>query len=96
MELHIDKDFQRILGYSYGILRNTIQRSDLTPNVNKLNYIKIFLNIVDNKTEENYLSELFVKSSVGGSASLASGAVPSFYKTSYVFPLHKKDSKALP
>ena len=30
------------------------------------------------------------------SASLASGTVPSFYKTSYVFPLHKKDSKALP
>ena len=66
MELHIDKDFQRIFGYSYGILRNTIQRSDLIPNVNKLNYIKIFLNIVDNKTEENYLSKVFVKSSVGG------------------------------
>ena len=27
------------------------------------------------------------------SALLASGTVPSFYKTSYVFPLHKKDSK---
>ena len=66
LELHIDKDFQRIFGYSYGIIRNTIQRSDLTPNVNKLNYIKNFLNIVDNKTEENYLSKVFVKSSVGG------------------------------
>ena len=65
LELHIDKDFQRIFGHSYGILRNTIQRSDLTPNVNELNYIKIFLNIVDNKTEENYLSKVFVKSSVG-------------------------------
>ena len=66
MELHIDKNFQRIFGYSYGILRTTIQRSDLTPNVNKLNYIKNFLNIVDNKTEENHLSKVFVKSSVGG------------------------------
>ena len=66
LELHIDKDFQRIFGYSYDILRNTIQRSDLIPNINKLNYIKISLNIVDNKTEENYLSKVFVKSSVGG------------------------------
>ena len=61
LELHIDKDFQRIFGYNYGILRNTIQRSDLTPNVNKLNYIKTFLNIVDNKTEKNHLSKVFVK-----------------------------------
>ena len=66
LELHIDIYFQRLFGYRYGILRNTIQRSDLTPNVNKLNYIKDFLNIVDNKTEENYLSKVFVKSSVGG------------------------------
>ena len=42
LELHIDKDFQRIFGYSYDILKNTIQQSDLTPNVNKLNYIKFF------------------------------------------------------
>ena len=30
------------------------------------------------------------------SQSLETGVVPSFYKTSHVFPLHKKDSKALP
>ena len=42
-----------------------MQRSDKTPQVNKLNYIKIFLNIVDNKIEENYLTKVFVQSSVG-------------------------------
>ena len=42
LELHIDKDFQRIFGYSYGILKNATLRSDSTPNVYKLNYIKIF------------------------------------------------------
>ena len=55
-ELHIDKNFQKILGYYYSILKNVMQRSNLTPKVNKLNYIKIFLNIVDNKIEENYLT----------------------------------------
>ena len=42
-----------------------MQRSNKAPKVNKLNYIKIFLNIVDNKIEENYLTKVFVQSSVG-------------------------------
>ena len=65
LELHIDENFQKILGFDYSILKNTMQSSNLTPKVNKLNYIKIFLNIVDNKIEENYLTKVFVHSSVG-------------------------------
>ena len=65
LELHIDKNFQKILGFDYSILKNTMQRSHVTPKVNRLNYIKISLNIVDNKIEENYLTKVFVHSSVG-------------------------------
>ena len=64
-ELHIDKNFQRILGYDYPILKNVMQRSNKTPKVNRFNYIKIFLNIVDNKIQENYLTKVFVQSSIG-------------------------------
>ena len=64
-ELHIDRNFQKILGFNQSILKNTIQRSNVTPKVNRLNYIKKFLNIVDNKIEENYLTKVFVQSSVG-------------------------------
>ena len=64
-ELHVDNNFQRILGYDYSILKNVMQRSNVVPKVNRLNYIKIFLNIVDNKTQENYLTKVFVQSSVG-------------------------------
>ena len=64
-ELHIDKNFQRILGYDYPILKNVMQRSNVVPKVNKFNYIKIFLNIVDNKIKENYLTKVFVQSSIG-------------------------------
>ena len=49
LELHIDENFQNILGFDYEVLKNTMQRSNVVPKVNKLNYIKIFLNIVDNK-----------------------------------------------
>ena len=64
-ELHIDKNFQRILGYDYPILKNVMQRSNVVPKVNRFNYIKIFLNIVDNKIKENYLTKVFVQSSIG-------------------------------
>ena len=64
-EIHIDKNFQKILGYDYPILKDTMQRSNVTPKVNKFNYIKIFLNIVDNKIRENYLTKVFVQSSMG-------------------------------
>ena len=64
-ELHIDKNFQKILGFDHTILKYTMQRSNKTPQVNKFNYIKIFLNIVDNKIQENYLTKVFVQSSIG-------------------------------
>ena len=60
-ELHLDNNLQRILGYDYPILKNVMQR----PKINKLTHIKIFLNIVDNKIQENYLTKVFIQSSVG-------------------------------
>ena len=50
-KLHLDESFQKILGFDYSILKNVMQRSNVTPKVNKLNYIKILLNIVDNKIQ---------------------------------------------
>ena len=64
-EIYIDKNFQKILGFDHPILKDTMQRSNVTPKVNKFNYIKIFLNIVDNKIQENYLTKVFVQSSIG-------------------------------
>ena len=65
LELHIDENLQKILGFDYSILKNTMQRSNIVPKVNRLNYIKIFLNILDNKIEENYLTKVFIQSSHG-------------------------------
>ena len=41
-ELHLDENFQKLFGYDYPILKNVMQRSNVTPKVNKLNYIKNF------------------------------------------------------
>ena len=64
-ELHLDKNFTRMLGFSYKILKKYLQRSDLVPQVNPINYLKIYCNIIDNKNNPYYLTDVFIKSRLG-------------------------------
>ena len=41
-----------------------MQRSDNTPQINRINYLKIYSNIIDNKHNPYYLSNIFIKSNV--------------------------------
>ena len=61
-ELHLDDNFSRMLGFSDNILKKYLQRSDLTPQINSINYLKIFCNVIDNKYNPYYLSNVFIKS----------------------------------
>ena len=63
-ELHLDDNFAHLLGFSYKILKKDLQRSDKTPQINKINYLKIYSNIIDNKHNHYYLSNIFIKSNV--------------------------------
>ena len=64
-ELHLDDNFSRMLGFSDKILRKYLQRSDLIPQVNPINYLKIYCNIIDNKNNPYYLTDVFIKSGLG-------------------------------
>ena len=64
-ELHLDDNFARMLGFSDKILKKYLQRSDLIPQVNPINYLKIYCNIIDNKNNPYYLTDVFIKSGVG-------------------------------
>ena len=64
-ELHLDDNFSRMLGFSYKILKKYLQRSDLIPQVNPINYLKIYCNIIDNKNNPYYLTDVFIQSGVG-------------------------------
>ena len=64
-ELHFDDNFARMLGFSYKILNKYLQRSDLIPQVNPINYLKIYCNIIDNKNNPYYLTDVFIQSGVG-------------------------------
>ena len=63
-ELHLDDNFGKILGFSYKILKKDLQRSDLIPQINRINYLKIYSNIIDNENHPYYLSNVFIKSNV--------------------------------
>ena len=63
-ELYLDDNFSRMLGFSYKILKKDLQRSDKTPQINRINYLKIYSNIIDNKDNPYYLSNIFIKSNV--------------------------------
>ena len=63
-ELHLDNNFARMLGFSDKILKKYLQRSDLVPQVNPINYLKIYCNIIDNKNNPYYLTDVFIKSGI--------------------------------
>ena len=51
-----------MLGFSEKILKRYLQRSDLVPQINPINYLKVFCNIIDNKNNPYYFSNIFIKS----------------------------------
>ena len=61
-ELYLDNNFSRMLGFSNKVLKRYLQRSDLTPQIYAINYLKIYCNLIDNKNNPYYLSDVFIKS----------------------------------
>ena len=63
-ELHLDNNFARMLGFSDKVVKRYLQRSHLTPQINSINYLKIHCNVIDNKNNPYYLSNVFIKSGI--------------------------------
>ena len=61
-ELYLDDNFSKMLGFSDKVLKRYLQRSNLTPQINLINYLKIYCNVIDNKNNTYYLSNVFIKS----------------------------------
>ena len=60
-ELHLDDNFFRMLGFSEKVLKRYLQRSDLTPQINSINYLKIYCNVIDNKNNPYLFIECIYK-----------------------------------
>ena len=64
-------------GFSDKVLKRYLQRSDLVPQINSFNYLKLYCNVIDNKNNPYYLSNVFIKS---GLAELTVYTKPSIFK----------------
>ena len=60
----LDENFKNLFGFSNGIINKSYTRSDLIPNVDRVKYLKIYSNIVDNINDSNFLSDIDIDSGV--------------------------------
>ena len=64
-KLILDKNFMDLLGFSKYIINPGYNRSDLIPQIDKTKYLEIFCNIVNNRNENEFLSNIFIKNGIG-------------------------------
>ena len=64
-KLILDKTFMNLLGFSKYVINPGYNRSDLTPNIDKTKYLKIYFNIADNKNDNEHLTNVFIKNEIG-------------------------------
>ena len=54
-----------LLGFSKYVIKHGYNRSDLIPRIDKTKYLKIYFNIVNNKNDNEFLSNIFIKNGIG-------------------------------
>ena len=57
-ELNLNPHFMNLFGFSKRTLLEEYNRSDLIPNVDKVKFLKLYCNLVDNKDDNEFLTEV--------------------------------------
>ena len=63
-ELQLDKNFMNLFGFSNGFITEGYNRSDLIPNVDIVKYLKRYCNLVDNREDNEFLTNVFIKGGI--------------------------------
>ena len=63
-ELQIDKNFMNLFCFSNGVITQGYNRSDLIPNVDKVKFLKLYCNLVDNREDDEFLTNFFIKGGI--------------------------------
>ena len=62
--LELDKNFMDLFGFEKNIFGGRYHRSTKTPNLDKTKFLKIYCNLVDNKEDNEFLSNVFIKNNI--------------------------------
>ena len=63
-ELQLDKNFMNLLGFSNRFIKKGYNRSDLIPNGDKVKYLKLYCNLVDNREDNEFLTNVFITGNI--------------------------------
>ena len=63
-ELQLDKNFMNLFGFSNSLIKEGYNRSDLIPNVDKVKFLKLYCNLVDNREDDEFLINIFIKGGI--------------------------------
>ena len=62
--LELDKNFMDLFGFGKNIFKEGYHRSTKTPNLDKTKFLKINCNLVDNKEDNKFLTNVFIKNNI--------------------------------
>ena len=63
--LELDNNFAELFGFEENIFEEGYHRSTKTPNVDKTKFLKVYCNLVDNKEDSGFLTNIFIKNDIG-------------------------------
>ena len=63
--LELDKNFMDLFGFEKNVFNEGYHRSSNVPRLDKTKFLNIYCNLVDNKEDSKYLSNIFIKSNIG-------------------------------
>ena len=62
--LELDKNFIDLFGFEKNIFKEGYHRSNKTPNLDKTKVLKTYFNLVDNKEDNEFLTNFFIKNNI--------------------------------
>ena len=63
--LELDKDFMDLFGFEKNIFEEGYHRSSKIPSLDRTKFLKIYCNLVDNKEDNMFLTNVFIKNNIG-------------------------------
>ena len=63
--LGLDRNFMGLFGLEKNIFEEGYHRSSKTPNLDKTKFLKIYYNLVNNKEDNEFLTNVFIKNNTG-------------------------------
>ena len=63
--LELDKNFMDLFGFEKNIFQEGYHRSTLVPKLDKTKFLNIYCNLIDNKEDSKFLSNVFIKNDIG-------------------------------